>query len=45
MTLVGCDTAEPMFFAPAAGTYIFHLVVNDGNLDSVADEVRIYVMD
>ena len=45
VTLVGCDTAEPMFFAPAAGTYIFHLVVNDGNLDSVADEVRIYVMD
>ena len=36
-------TARPVFFADLAGRYVARLVVNDGQVDSVPDEVAIVV--
>ncbi len=41
----GGTTAEPSFTIPAAGAYIFELIVSDGTLDSEPDRVAFYVPD
>jgi len=43
LALSGATSATPSFTAVEAGEYVFALVVNDGALNSVADEVTITV--
>jgi len=43
ISLANADTATPSFTPTAGGIYKFNLVVNDGTLDSIADEVLITV--
>ena len=45
VTLSGSRSPTPTFTASVAGTYIFVLVVNDGQADSPPDEVVITVVD
>jgi len=42
-SLTGADTATPAFTPDINGSYLLALVVNDGQLDSQADQVAVYV--
>jgi len=41
VTLTGGDTVNPSFIAVDTGSYVFDLIVNDGELDSSPDSVTI----
>jgi uncharacterized repeat protein (TIGR03803 family) len=43
VTLTGADTAQPSFTPNTAGIYVFSLVVNDGDVSSIADSVTVTV--
>ncbi len=43
VSLSGSTAAQPEFYAPSVGTFTFTLVVNDGELDSTADTVKVIV--
>jgi uncharacterized repeat protein (TIGR03803 family) len=45
VTLADADTAQPSFTPQNAGTYVFSLVVNDGDVGSIADSVSVTVKD
>jgi len=45
ITLSDGTAAQPAFMPPAAGTYAFILVVNDGTADSAPDEVVVTVVE
>ena len=44
VTLSGATTVKPTFKPTKAGKYVFSLVVNDGQVDSEVDEVRVEVV-
>ncbi len=41
--LSSTTSVEPMFTADSEGTYVLHLIVNDGSADSAADKVTVTV--
>lgn len=43
VVLEGADSAMPWFVVPAAGDYVFELVVADSQYSSEPDQVRVYV--
>ena len=43
VALIGANTAAPFFTPPASGNYVLSLVVNDGSVNSAADNVVVTV--